>query len=178
MSLDPQQQIDFDKSMAFVLEWEGGYTNDPEDSGGPTNLGIVQTEYDAYRQGLGLGTQSVRWITHSEAQAIYLTKYWLPAHCGLLAWPACCVLFDSVVNTGLSQGVKFLQRTFGVAPVDGFMGPLTIKAMGRPIGTANFVRAMCDKRKAFYNAIVENRPSQHVFLAGWINRVRDLEKLV
>ena len=32
----------FDISLPVTLEWEGGYTNDPDDPGGPTNLGIIQ----------------------------------------------------------------------------------------------------------------------------------------
>jgi lysozyme family protein len=35
----------FDKALSFVLSWEGGYSNDPDDPGGETNFGISKRSY-------------------------------------------------------------------------------------------------------------------------------------
>ena len=37
----------FDKCLKFTLQFEGGFTNDPKDPGGPTNLGITQATLSA-----------------------------------------------------------------------------------------------------------------------------------
>ena len=36
---------DFDKALKFVLKWEGGYSNDPNDPGGETKYGISKRSY-------------------------------------------------------------------------------------------------------------------------------------
>ena len=37
---------------------------------------------------------------------------------------------------------------------------------------------MIDQRERFYNNLVAAKPSQEVFLHGWINRVDDLRRYV
>ena len=45
----------FEHCLAITLKWEGGYSNHPDDPGGPTMRGIIQREYDAWR------TRQGRW---------------------------------------------------------------------------------------------------------------------
>ncbi len=40
----------FERCLAITLKWEGGYSNHPDDPGGPTMRGIIQREYDAWRR--------------------------------------------------------------------------------------------------------------------------------
>ena len=40
----------FERCLAITLKWEGGYSNHPDDPGGPTMRGIIQREYDAWRK--------------------------------------------------------------------------------------------------------------------------------
>jgi hypothetical protein len=47
----------FDDALAFVLDWEGGYSNNPNDHGGSTYKGITQSEYSSYRIAKGLAEQ-------------------------------------------------------------------------------------------------------------------------
>ena len=58
---------DFERALDFVLEVEGGYTNDPVDRGGATNKGILQRVYDRYRKAEGLRPADVRRILNMEA---------------------------------------------------------------------------------------------------------------
>ena len=39
----------FQRCLTVTLKWEGGYSNHPDDPGGPTMRGIIQREYDAWR---------------------------------------------------------------------------------------------------------------------------------
>ena len=61
----------YQKCLAQVLKYEGGYVDHPKDPGGPTNKGITQAVYDEWRKKSGLSVQSVRNIAQSEVEAIY-----------------------------------------------------------------------------------------------------------
>jgi hypothetical protein len=37
---------DYDNALAFVLRWEGGFANNPYDSGGRTMKGVTQRVYE------------------------------------------------------------------------------------------------------------------------------------
>jgi lysozyme family protein len=122
----------FDQAFKNLLCWEGGYGDNLKDPGGPTNLGVTQVEYDFYRHGKGLLTQSVRHITIAEAEEIYRNEYWQPTRCSDLNPGVGDALFDADVNSGDRRGVKWLQqainRISGKAPiaVDGVCGDITI----------------------------------------------------
>ncbi|TIX97406.1 MAG: N-acetylmuramidase, partial [Mesorhizobium sp.] len=64
------------ESLAKVLVHEGGYVNHRQDPGGPTNKGVTQRVYDAYRKGKGLPMRSVKHITMDEVYEIYDRQYW------------------------------------------------------------------------------------------------------
>lgn len=44
----------FAEALPFVLRWEGGFVDDPDDRGGLTNKRVIQRVYDAYRDDRGL----------------------------------------------------------------------------------------------------------------------------
>ena len=47
------------KCLAQVLHYEGGYVDHPKDPGGPTNKGITQAVYDAWRKAANQPTQKI-----------------------------------------------------------------------------------------------------------------------
>lgn len=165
---------DFDRALTFTLGWEGGYTNDPVDPGGATNLGIIQTEYDAWRHDHGQSPQSVRYITKAEATQIYQSEYWNPCRCADLKWPASLAVFDTAVNMGVGRGIRYLQEALGVT-VDGSFGPKTRAAamLADPHAVCRKIAAL---RISFRHARVAAAPSQAKFLQGWLNRDNDLLK--
>ena len=50
---------EFIDALPFVLQWEGGYVNHPNDPGGATNKGVTQKVYDAWRAKNGLPAREV-----------------------------------------------------------------------------------------------------------------------
>lgn len=82
----------FERSLAFVLKWEGGYTNDPDDPGGETNFGISRRAYP--RENIGK-------MTRERAAEIYRRDYWEPAGCPALPFPLALCVFDTAVNCGV-----------------------------------------------------------------------------
>ncbi len=161
----------FEKALQFTLKWEGGYSDHPEDTGGPTNFGITQATYDEFRKQAGLKLQSVRLIHELEAKQIYLNFFWNPIYAGALPEKLAIAYFDWAVNTGPNRAIKHLQGCLGVAQ-DGVIGPITLKAMGR--AGVDVLSCFLAKREAYYRQIGKGK--NKVFLKGWLNRLEDLKK--
>jgi len=97
---------DFDRALGFVLTWEGGYSDHPQDPGGATYKGVTQRTYNGYRAKYGLEPRPVQSMSDSELRAIYWT-YWQDS--GALGAskagrPGLALLmFDHGVNAGPSR---------------------------------------------------------------------------
>ena len=61
----------FERCLAITLKWEGGYSNHPDDPGGPTMRGIIQREYNTWRKKNGKRLRPVHQIDEDELQSIY-----------------------------------------------------------------------------------------------------------
>lgn len=155
----------FDTCVAFVLEREGGYVDDPDDHGGATNYGITQATYDQYRARSGLTPQSVRDMPQSEAKGVYLTDYWLAVSADKFPEPLDCVMFDTAVQHGVGTAIRMLQRVVGV-PIDGICGPVT-----RQAAQTYLARALLRNRREYYADIIRHDPTQKKFEKGWGNRL-------
>lgn len=165
----------FADALAFVLKWEGGYSDHKADRGGKTNCGITQATYDDWRICAGLGRNPVVGISGVEVEQIYRQKYWEAVRGDALPAPVDRVMLDSAVNVGPRQAIKWLQRAVGVS-ADGVLGKITLGALNLsdPVHVAN---AILDQRNDFYEFLVERDPAQAVFLAGWLNRTRNLQEV-
>ena len=144
----------FEKALFFVLKWEGGYVNNPNDKGGATNKGITQATYNAWLRSKGKSTKDVRNISDSEVKEIYYNNYWLKAGCNKMTEKFAIICFDTAVNMGVSRVSEFLKY-------------------GKYKSTDKFLLARIRKYTEF--AKVGN---QKTFLLGWLNRVMDLEKYI
>lgn len=164
----------FDAALPFVLRWEGGYVDHPDDPGGATNRGVTQEVYDGWRAQQRLATRSVREITEDEVREVYKTGYWTPPRCDLLHSQLDLVHFDTAVNMGVGRAVRFLQASVGCA-VDGQFGPDTESAAAG-CELASTIAAYCDAREAYYRRLVDKRPTLGVFLRGWLNRLAALRR--
>ncbi len=167
----------FDDCLHLILNFEGGFSNDPADPGGATNLGIIQKEYDAYRTGHGLPKQSVKLITQAEAKDIYQKQYWDPLHAEFLAQPLDVVLFDTAVNLGVGRALHYLQNELGVANASTFDKNTSdaYHAYTAKHGVAPLATAVLTQRVAWYHHIGDSG-KLNKFLKGWLNRVDALKK--
>jgi lysozyme family protein len=162
----------FEAALPFILRWEGGFVDHPADPGGRTNKGVTQRTYNDWRARQGLAGQDVKHISDAEVHAIYESGYWLPPRCDLLASPLDLVQLDTAVNMGPGRAVRFLQRAVNCG-VDGDFGPATQRAVMACDG-GEAVVTYCNLREDFYRQIVARKPSQAVFLKGWMNRLNSL----
>lgn len=159
----------FPRSLAKVLVYEGGYSNDAGDPGGATMWGITHIDYDAYRKMKGLAPQDVRSMTTAERDDIYRNKYWVRPRCDELPSGVDFVVFDGAVNSGIAQSLKWLQRAVGVV-ADGAMGDVTMAAVIAYPDKAELVNKICDQRLRFLQAL-KTWPR---FGGGWGKRVANV----
>lgn len=159
----------FDDCLAFALQWEGGYVNDPDDAGGATNQGITQRVYDAWRADHELPMQEVRRMSAWERDSIYRERYW-DRVCGEhLPAPVDLVVFDAGVNSGPTRAAKWLQELVG-ADADGLIGPQTLKLVAQQ-DPYELAAAFCECRLRFVRELAQRKPSQQKFLRGWERRI-------
>lgn len=165
--------MNFDKALNFVLKEEGGYVNNPNDSGGATNFGVIQKTYDKYRKAKGLELQSVRRITRAEVIEIYHNGYWLAGRCEtiLTTHPNLALVhFDACVNCGILGAARILQRALGDVKVDGIIGAITLASLwAKP--EIDLIHDYCEERNHFYFSLAARRPKDKEFLKGWLYRV-------
>lgn len=159
----------FDVAVAIVLLHEGGYSNDPDDPGKETNLGITAATLDlAKRLAIVPSDVAVRGLSVDQAKAIYRMLYWDEIHGDLLPAQLALCLFDAAVNQGVSAAVSLLQDSLHVV-VDGVMGHETIQAAQRRADSEMVERFMAS-RAARYADTAARRPILLKYRAGWLKR--------
>jgi len=111
----------FDQVFDKLINHEGGYVFNPHDPGGETKFGISKRSYPHL---------DIHSLTLADAKAIYRRDYWDRAQCDKMPPELAFDVFDAAVNSGIGQAIRWLQRSIGVAD-DGYVGPLTIRALVR-----------------------------------------------
>lgn len=184
----------FDDAFKIVLDFEGGYVNDPADRGGETNYGITyNTLNDAKNKGWIPFNVTIQNIQLEHAKIIYKKGYWDVVQADSLPHPLDLIMFDSAVNHGPGAAVKLLQKSLNALlrytelKIDGIVGPLTLRAVNDYIGLGSTpgtppdsnIRYLCIdvllNRVELYSSIVNSNKSQEKFLKGWLNRVFKLK---
>jgi lysozyme family protein len=123
-------------AVELVAKHEGGWANDPRDPGGATMKGIIQRNYDAYRDARKLPRRSVRLIEDDEVATIY-HGFWRSSGADKVEEAGkphlAAVTFDWGFNAGPERGRRYLQAAVGIAPaqVDGILGPKSIAAIAQ-----------------------------------------------
>jgi lysozyme family protein len=164
----------FEECLARVLKHEGGYVNDPLDSGGRTNLGVTQRVWEEF-VGHPVSEADMRALTPQKVAPMYKIKYWNPSYCAVLPKGLDYVVFDFAVNAGTGRSVKTLQSAIGCVS-DGVIGPRTMAAINNA-EPKDLITKFSDARADFYQGIVARKPDQARFIKGWLNRVEDARKL-
>lgn len=76
---------------------EGGYVNDPKDSGGETKYGISKKAYPYV---------DIPNLTIEQAKQIYKKDYWDRCKCDYLPDALSVAVFDFAVNSGINRAIK------------------------------------------------------------------------
>lgn len=173
---------DVDQMIDDILKREGGFVNHPDDRGGATNYGITAKTLSSYL-GHAVLTSEVKSLSEEVAREIYLRNYYIAPRIDRLPESIHAFIFDCAINHGPRRAIKFVQSVCnqtGYKPSlseDGAMGPNTRKAAESTQSRMGplFLQALVEERRNFYLTIVQNEPTQRVFLNGWMNRVNEFQ---
>lgn len=163
--------MSFDKALGFTLDQEGGFASRAADRGGPTNRGITQPAYDAWRTRHQFGTRPVEFASDDEIRAIYFEDYWTPCRCEEMPPVVGALMFDMAVNSGQWNATIALQEALNVKQ-DGKIGQVTLLAANNASDpTLAFLKA----RAGVYRDSVATHPADVANLHGWICRLLDFQ---
>ena len=168
---------DVKKLVPFILKWEGGFVNDPDDLGGATNMGVTigawkSCGYDKDGDG-DIDVDDLHLLTREDVvNRVLKPHYWDRWKADLIQDQSVAnILVDWVWASG-AHGIKIPQRLLGVT-VDGIVGPKTIAAVN-----AKNPRELFDMIKIarfdFIEDICRKRPTNNKFKRGWMNRINDI----
>lgn len=184
-----------DKFIPILLRWEAsitvkanetlenaykratkvGFTNDPNDTGGATMVGVTIGTYRSYCRYKGAKVPSVQDLKNMPYKVwrdVVYTMYWNK-------WKADTINDQSVANMAVdwvwhsgAATIKKVQSLLGVT-ADGIVGPKTVAALN---ADKDIRTKIYNARKAYFEAIVKKNPSQKKWLKGWMNRLNDVYK--
>lgn len=166
--------------------FEGGYSDNPKDKGGPTMYGI--TEQVARANGY---TGDMKDLPKSTAEQIAKTQYWDIMRLDdidKMSPDIAQEMYDTGLNCGVGNAGKFLQRALNVfnreqqlykdLTVDGVVGPVTVSNLRSYLqargvdGVTVMTRALNSLQGSYYVDITEKREANEEFTFGWfLNRV-------
>lgn len=160
------------KLVPFILQWEGGFVNDPDDLGGATNKGITISTFTEYKKRKGQKAPTVtdlKNISDAEWRDVFKSLYWD-------RWKADEIKNQSVANILVdwvwasgSHGIKRPQRLLGIK-ADGIVGKQTIAAVNA-MDAATLFKMIKDDRAKFIDEICKARPKNEKYRKGWMNRI-------
>jgi lysozyme family protein len=188
---------DISKLAPFILQWEGGFANDPLDKGGATNMGVTigtwrQVGYDKDGDG-DIDVDDLRLLSKEDVlKRVLKPHYWD-------RWKADQIESQSVANILVdwvwcsgANGIKIPQRVLGIKD-DGVVGPITLAAVNNANPKELFNKIFAERVK-FLNDIVTRsvaayekelgrkateaellKHTQKRFIKGWLNRLNDLK---
>lgn len=154
----------FNQSLVFVLQSEGGWSDNPADPGGATMKGVTLAVFrnlidpDATKTVL-------RNITDAQLNTVYHKSYWNVIRGDELPSGVDYAVFDFAVNSGPGRAAKYLQSVVG-ANADGSIGPATLAAVAK-IAPATIINHLMDQRLAF----LQRLDGWSTFGRGWSDRV-------
>lgn len=166
------------KLAPFILSYEGGFVNDPDDAGGATNKGVTiatwrKVGYDKDGDG-DIDVADLKLITDEEAvNAVLRPHYWN-------RWKADQINSQSLANILVDwlwgsgkHGIVIPQRMLGVQ-ADGIVGPKTLAALNSA-DPRSFFAELKAEREQFFLRIVAAKPTQKKFLKGWLRRLDGIQ---
>lgn len=113
--------MSFQKIIKYVIEYEGGYSNNPNDAGGETKFGVTHHLFeDVYPEG--------DWyeFTLEDGIDFYREVFWKDYLNDLN--PALQLVFlDTQINHGNGKATRMIQKALGVVK-DGIFGPMSLQA--------------------------------------------------
>lgn len=158
--------------MPFILEWEGGFVNDPLDRGGATNKGVTIGTFLSFYPGKTV--DDLKRITDDQWLTIFRDGYWNPWQADQIKDQAVAnIVVDWAWASGVRKSIRKVQELLGVT-VDGMVGNQTLSAINGKDAEELFDRIKV-ARYDFVDTIVNLDPTQKRFVKGWKNRIKSIK---
>lgn len=178
------------QAIAYMLHNEGGWSDNPLDHGGPTNMGITLStlkhaaaqlqghDFDPLLDG-DVTVDTLKQLTSDQIEDIIKVEGFWPDTFDQLNRKVAIKTFDFGFNMGARTGIKLLQSACNALSlvkrisVDGVCGPATV-ALANSLNANLLTSRLVFGATIHYRAIVQTNPSQYVFLQGWLARAERL----
>jgi lysozyme family protein len=155
--------MDAKEAIKIVIDFEGGYTNNPKDPGGRTRYGISQRSFPE---------EDIKNLTIERATTIYELFYWDEMELDSIHPEVRLIIFDSGVNQGVRRASMFVQEIVGTKQ-DGIIGNHTLTELRKYIdqkGVLHFLREMFTLRMIHYSML----DKFYYFGKGWTRRLAEV----
>lgn len=183
---------DFKTAYKITMAHEGGYANNPNDSGGETWKGIARKKHpdwpywatiDHYKQKPDFPANLVDAPGLQQGvELFYKIKFWDYLKLDQIGNQKIAnELFDTAVNMGQGIAALFIQRSLNVSnrngkdypdlQIDGNVGSITVNAVNNHPRPDQLLKLLNTLQGAKYIGICEANPSQEIFLNSWLSRV-------
>lgn len=165
----------FNDALDRVFGNEGGYVNDPDDPGGPTNFGITQATLSSWI-GRPASPEDVQNLTRAQAARIYADRFWRPLGLDRLTqYPVAAALFDIGVLFGIGAAAICAQKAlsrcgYPALVIDGHLGSESVKALNE-VDSLVFISTLHLVLSAKISNVIAQRPSSEKYRRGWDSRV-------
>ncbi|WP_426667083.1 glycoside hydrolase family 108 protein [Mucilaginibacter sp. McL0603] len=172
----------FNSAYDLTMKAEGGYSNNPADTGGETFKGVSRKNnpgwsgwaiIDAIKATNPPSLNAALNQNNDLLQKImtfYQVNYWDVNHTSdINDQQMANQVFDTAVNCGTGTAAKFLQEAAGVT-VDRMIGSLTLAAVNAA-DPKTLYNQFIGFRKQYYLDIIARSPSQAQFQHSWFSRL-------
>jgi len=164
----------FNEIVELIFDFEGGYVNDPDDKGGPTNMGITLRTLQSWR-GRKVSARDVKNLKKIEAREIYKSRYFDKISGDQLPAATACVTFNNAVLSGPKRAAILLQQAIvrmgEPIGIDGVIGPQTLAAAAQ-LDDGDVAGNVCDE----YLKYLRTLSNWWKYGNGWTNRVQNLRQ--
>lgn len=163
---------------------EGGYANNPADTGGETWAGVSRNNFptwtgwviiDQIKRNYGKDARTINKHAFANTELkksvsdFYKKNFWDVNKLDQFKdQQVANTVYDFGVNSGVGRAAKFLQEVLGVT-VDGKIGPNTLKALNEGNQEAIHAKYNCKREVAYRSWAVGN---QAQFLKSWLSRLK------
>ena len=162
--------MDISNFIKYIQSWEGGYVNDPRDSGGATNKGITIATFKSVF-GQDKTVKDLKNMTQEQWWKVFKTKFWDRYKADQIEdeWLR-YLLVDWLWGSG-KWAITKVQKLLELE-ADGIVGNKTIAAINDKDPKELF-KTIWKMREKFLQDISKGKNS--VFLKGWLRRLNGIQ---
>lgn len=163
---------DYKKMIPWILQWEGGYSNDKDDTGGCTMKGITIKTFQQYF-GKDKTCEDLKKITDEQWEYIFKLGYWDKMKADEIKNQSVAQLIVQFAwGSGTVAATKKIQKLLGVK-VDGVIGQITLFNINKQNPKELFEK-LWNMRFDWLFEIAE-KGNNRKFLKGWIKRLLSIK---